>query len=99
MGCERAKFATYRRWALWSFLATGVHSVARTSFIILASLGVLTGVIFAVDPALDLQVASFFRDLAAQPGVRRYDQVIETVRQVGPLVIIAATAPAVVVLV
>jgi lipid A 4'-phosphatase len=73
--------------------------VARTSFIILAFLGVLTGVIFAVDPSLDLQVASFFRDLAAQPGVRGFDQVIETVRQIGPLVIIAAIVPAVVALV
>jgi len=77
----------------------GVHSVARTSFIILAFLGVLTGVIFAVDPSLDLQVASFFRDLAAQPGARRFDQAIEIVRQVGPLVIIAAIAPAVIALV
>jgi membrane-associated PAP2 superfamily phosphatase len=43
-------------------------------------------------------VASFFRDLAAQPAVHRFDQLIETVRQVGPLVIIAAIAPAVVAL-
>lgn len=73
--------------------------MARTSFIVLASLGVLTGVIFAVDPSLDLQVALFFRGLAAQPGVRAFDQVIETVRQVGPLVIVAATVPAVAALV
>src|SRR5262249_32010680 len=77
----------------------GLHSVARTSFIILVSLAVLTGVIFAADPSVDLQVASFFRDLAAQPGVRRFDHVIETVRQVGPLVIVAAIVPAVVALV
>lgn len=75
-----------------------VHSVARTSFIILVALGVLTGVIFAVDPSLDLQVASFFRGVAAQPEIRRFDRVIDTVRQVGPLVIVAATAPAVVAL-
>jgi len=72
--------------------------VARTSFIILVFLGVLTGVIFAVDPSLDLQVASFFYDLWAQPRVRRFDQVVDTVRQLGPLVIIAATVPAVVAL-
>ncbi len=59
--------------------------MARTSFIILASLGVLTGVIFAIDPSLDLQVASFFRDLVAQPEVRRFDRAVETVRQIGPL--------------
>ena len=55
----------------------------------------MTGVIFAVDPALDLQVAAFFRDLAAQPRVRGFDQLIEIMRQLGPLVIIAAVAPAV----
>jgi len=72
--------------------------VARTSFFILASLGVLTGIIFAIDPSLDLQVASFFRDLLAKPEVRRFDWVVDAARQVGPLVIIAATAPAVVTL-
>jgi lipid A 4'-phosphatase len=77
----------------------GVLSVARTSFIILVSLGVVTGIIFAVDPSLDLQVASFFHDLAAQPGGHRFDQVIDAARQLGPLVIIAAVAPAVVALV
>jgi membrane-associated PAP2 superfamily phosphatase len=77
----------------------GVLSVARTSFIILVFLGVLTGVIFAAAPSLDLQVASFFHDLAAQPGGRRFDQVIDILRQVGPLVIIAAIAPAVIALV
>jgi len=76
-------------------LPAGLHSVARTSFIILVFLGVLTGVIFAADPSLDLQVASFFRDLVAQPGTRRLDQVIETVRQAGPLVIVAVIVPAV----
>ena len=69
--------------------------MARTSFIILVSIAVLTGVIFAVDSSLDLQVASFFRDLAAQPEVRRFDQTIETVRQVGPFVIAAVIVPAV----
>jgi lipid A 4'-phosphatase len=68
--------------------------VARTSLIILVFLGVLTGVIFAADPSLDLRAASFFYDLAAQPGVRRLGPIVETARQVGPLVIIAATAPA-----
>ena len=73
--------------------------MARTSFIILVFLGVLTGIIFAAVPSLDLQVASFFHDFAAQPGGHRFDQVIDAVRQVGPLVIVAATAPAVVTLV
>lgn len=73
--------------------------MARTSFIILVFLGVLTGAIFAADPSLDLRVASFFYELAAQPRVRRLDQVIEIMRQVGPLVVVAATVPAVITLV
>jgi membrane-associated PAP2 superfamily phosphatase len=68
--------------------------VARTSFIILLVLGVLTGVIFAVDPSLDLKIASFFRDMAAQPGARRFDRVIDVIRMAGPFVIVAAVAPA-----
>ncbi len=75
------------------------HSVARISFIMLVVLGILTGVIFAIDPSLDLQVASFFRDLSARPDVRRFDRVIDTIRQVGPFVIIAGVGPAVVTLV
>ena len=77
----------------------GGRFVARTSFIILASLGVLTGVVFAVDPSLDLRVASFFYDLVAQPEVRPFNRAVETVRQIGPLVIVAAIVPAVVTLV
>jgi membrane-associated PAP2 superfamily phosphatase len=72
--------------------------VARTLFTILVSLGVLTGVVFAVDPSLDLKVAFFFRDLSAQPEARRFDHVIDVVRQVGPFVIVAVVGPAVVTL-
>jgi membrane-associated PAP2 superfamily phosphatase len=75
-----------------------VPSVARTSFIVLLILGVLTGVVFAVDPSLDLQVASFFHHMWTQPQVRRFDRVIDAVRQVGPLVIVAAVVPAIVTL-
>ena len=74
----------------------GGRSLARISFITLAALGVLTGIIFAVDPSLDLRVASFFRNLVAQPELRRFDGVIDVVRQSGPFVIIAAIMPAVV---
>jgi lipid A 4'-phosphatase len=73
--------------------------VARTSFIILAVLGIATGVIFAVDPSLDLRGASFFRDVWARPEVRRFDRVIDVMRQIGPLVIVATVGPAVVTLV
>jgi lipid A 4'-phosphatase len=72
--------------------------VARTSFIILVVLGVLTGVIFTVDPSLDLKVASFFRDMAGQPGARRFDRAIDAIRLVGPYVIVGAVAPALVTL-
>src|SRR5215813_6547386 len=77
------------------FPRPGGRPVARTSFIILASLGVLTGIIFTIDPSLDLQVASFFRDLMAQPEVRRFNRIVEITRQIGPLLIIAAIVPAV----
>jgi len=72
--------------------------VARISFITLASLGVLAGAIFAVDPSLDLQVASFFRLLGAQPELRRFDRVIEIIRQIGPILIVATVVPALVTL-
>jgi lipid A 4'-phosphatase len=72
--------------------------VARTSFIILVALGVLTGVVLAADPSLDLKVAFFFRDVSMQPEARRLDRVIDTVRQIGPFVIVAVAAPAVVTL-
>jgi lipid A 4'-phosphatase len=80
------------------FRATGHPAVARISFIILLVLGVLTGVIFAVDPSLDLKFASFLHDVAALPAVRRYDRLIDTIRQVGPFVIVAVVIPAVVTL-
>jgi lipid A 4'-phosphatase len=75
------------------------HSVARISFIILMILGVLTGVIFAADPSLDLKVASFFREMAAHPEARRFDRVIDVIRQAGPFLIAATVAPAIVTLV
>ena len=73
--------------------------MARTSFLILASLGVLTGVVFAIDPSLDLRVASFLLNVAAQPAFRRFDQAVEMMRQAGPLIIIAVMLPAVAALV
>jgi membrane-associated phospholipid phosphatase len=70
--------------------------LARTSLIILAVLGILTGVIFAVDPSLDVRGARFFRSLFEQPGMRSYDRIIEFVREIGPLLIVATIAPAVI---
>jgi lipid A 4'-phosphatase len=95
--CRTLKFATYRMPSFCAvFPRPGGRSVARTSFIVLASLGILTGIIFTIDPSLDLQVASFFRDLVARPEVRRFDRIVETTRQIGPLLIVAAIVPAVV---
>jgi len=65
-------------------------------FIILAVLGILTGAVFALDPALDLQVASFFHDVIARPEMRGFAPVNEFVRELGSLIIIAAIAPAVI---
>jgi membrane-associated PAP2 superfamily phosphatase len=79
-------------------LAAGRHPVARTSLIILVVLGILTGVVFAIAPSLDLQVAAWFRSVAAQPEVRRFDRLIDAMRQIGPLVIVAAVGPAVITL-
>jgi lipid A 4'-phosphatase len=71
-------------------------SVARVVFLILAILAISTGFVFAVDPALDLQVASFFRDVVAQPEMRGFPRFNEFVRDLGSLIIIAAIVPAVV---
>jgi lipid A 4'-phosphatase len=73
--------------------------LSRISFIILATLGVLTGVIFAADPSLDLQVAAFFRELVSHAEMRPLHRVIEIMRELGPLMIVAAVVPAVVALV
>jgi lipid A 4'-phosphatase len=80
-------------------LASGRHPVARTLLIILVVVGALTGIVFAVAPSLDLQVASWFRHVAAQPEVRRFDRLIDAMRQLGPFVIVAAVGPAVITLV
>jgi membrane-associated phospholipid phosphatase len=70
--------------------------LARTSLIILAVLGILTGVVFAVDPSLDVRGARFFRSLFERPEMRSFDRIIEFVREIGPLVIIATITPAVI---
>ena len=68
--------------------------MARATFIILAVLGVATGVVFAADPALDLEVAAYFRDVAARPQVAWLFPIITVVRDLGPLVILATIGPA-----
>ena len=73
--------------------------MARASFIALISLGIVTGVVFAAFPWLDLQVASFFLDLAARPGARHFDHLIALLRKIGPWIIAVTIAPAVITLV
>ena len=73
--------------------------MARIALICLLVLGIVTGMIFAADPALDLQVASFFHALNTQPGIRKYDHAIELLRRIGPVLITAAIAPAAITLV
>jgi lipid A 4'-phosphatase len=69
--------------------------LARITFIMLLVLGLLTGVVFAVDPSLDIRGALFFRSLVEQPELRPAGRIVELVRELGPLVIVAAIAPAV----
>jgi lipid A 4'-phosphatase len=70
--------------------------MARASFIVLVVLGIVTGLVFAVDPTLDLEVAAFFRDFAARPQHRWLFPVVEVVRGSGPIAVLAVIGPAVI---
>jgi lipid A 4'-phosphatase len=70
--------------------------VARASFIVLVVLGIVTGLVFAVDPTLDLEVAAFFRDFAARPQNEWLFPVVEVVRGSGPVALLAVIGPAVI---
>jgi lipid A 4'-phosphatase len=73
--------------------------MARTTFFALVGLAVLTGLVFAVAPGIDLAVASFFHDVAVQTAMPRIYRAIEIARSFEPLVTTLALAPAVVVIV
>jgi lipid A 4'-phosphatase len=77
----------------------GGPSVARTIFIILAGLAVLTGLVFALAPWLDLAVASFFHDVEIQKAMPRLYRAIEVARSFEPVVTTLAIAPAIVVVI
>jgi lipid A 4'-phosphatase len=62
---------------------------------VLLLIGILAGVIFAVDPMLDLQTASFFHDLLSRLETSAFYPAVEWFRHLGPLVVVAAIAPAV----
>lgn len=72
--------------------------MARTLLTVLVILGLVTGVVFAVVPSLDLQVAAWCREVSAQPEFHRFEWAIDGLRLLGPFVIVAAVGPAVVTL-
>jgi lipid A 4'-phosphatase len=77
----------------------GRHSAARNPFFALVGLALLTGLVFAVAPGIDLAVASFFHDVAVQTATPRLYRAIEVARSFEPLVTTLAIAPAVAVVV
>ena len=77
----------------------GDPSGARTVFVVLAGLAVLTGIVFAVAPGLDLAVASHFHEIGVREKMPRLYRAIEIARTLEPVVTALAIAPAIGVLV
>jgi membrane-associated phospholipid phosphatase len=75
------------------------RSAARIVFIILVGLAVLTGIVFAVAPGLDLAVASFFNDIGIRTTMPRVYRRIDRVRSLQPFITTLVIAPAIVVVV
>jgi lipid A 4'-phosphatase len=73
--------------------------MARIVFIILVGLAVLTGIVFAVAPGLDLAVASYFHDIGIRTTMPRVYRRIDRVRSLQPFVTTLAIAPAIIVVV
>jgi lipid A 4'-phosphatase len=97
-GKERAKLPAESRYTARRMDASrtaGGPSVARTIFVILAGLAVLTGLVFAVAPWLDLAVASFFHEIGVRDSMPRLYRAIEVARTLEPLVTTLAIAPAI----
>jgi lipid A 4'-phosphatase len=69
--------------------------MARAVVLFLLLVGIAGGLVFAVDPALDLQAAAFFHDAVARPEWRPVLSAIALLRSLEPLVTFAAAAPAV----
>ena len=74
-------------------------SGARTVLIVLAGLAVLTGIVVAIAPGLDLAVASHFHGIAVRETMPRLYRAIEVARSFEPVVTTLAVAPAIAVLV
>jgi lipid A 4'-phosphatase len=66
----------------------------RILLAVLVVVGIVTGAVFAIDPMLDLQGASFFRGLSSQLETNGFYPAIEWFRGLGPPVLVAAIAPA-----
>jgi membrane-associated PAP2 superfamily phosphatase len=79
------------------FLPAGL--TARAVGLILVGLAVLTGLVFAIVPGIDLAVAGFFHGLAVSDTMPRLFRAIGVLRTLEPVVTMLAVAPAVVVLI
>jgi lipid A 4'-phosphatase len=75
--------------------AASERTLARIIFIILTGLAVLTGLVFAVAPGLDLAVASFFHEVAVRATMPRLYRAIEVLRFLEPVITTLAIAPAI----
>jgi lipid A 4'-phosphatase len=71
---------------------------ARTTGFLLVGLAVLTGLVFAVAPGIDLAVAGFFHGVAVEQTMPRLFRAIAVLRKLEPVVTTLAIAPAVAVL-
>jgi lipid A 4'-phosphatase len=80
-------------------LHLGAALTARTVGLVLVGLAVLTGLVFAVAPGIDLAIAGFFHGLAVEETTPRLYRAIAIFRAVEPVVTMLAVAPAVVVLI
>ena len=72
--------------------------MARTCLVVLLIAGAVTGIVFAAPPYLDLEAASWFHDLWAQPEVRRFESAIDLLRRIGPWAIVCVSLPPVITL-
>jgi lipid A 4'-phosphatase len=72
--------------------------VARISLIVLTTLGVVIGLVFAFDPSFDVRTAFFLMEVASRPAMHPVVAALEFLRETGPFLIVAAVAPAVVAL-
>jgi lipid A 4'-phosphatase len=73
----------------------GAALTARTIGFVLVALAVLTGLVFAIAPGIDLAVAGYFHRLAVHDTMPRLFRAIGVLRTLEPVVTMLAVAPAV----